>query len=153
MTPASPRSWLKTTLRWLLPAAVFVFGFGRVSDVAASSFDADEHARHCGCGNVCKGESCCCGPKKPKVKMESQLPAFVPDGELSNPCLNNAPCQVPGLPPTSSVSPFSKAITLAFYRNSPRNSSQWRFVLPWPCVLPDRRAARLDDPPESPSFG
>lgn len=99
------------------------------------------------------GESCCCGPTKPKDRIESPTPRSVPGDEHVNPCLKIVPCQVPGLPATSSVVPIDKVITLVAVERVMPALSQGLFHLPFSCVLPDRRAARIDDPPELPSLG
>ncbi len=142
--------------RRLLPAAMLLLGlFGWCGEAHASSsswgVEAETHSHLCKCRSKCRGDSCCCdhgqAPALP-VPRPSDAPS---SGGLeldASPCLNAAPCGESGLPTGSPRSHVGKAAALAM--DGPPVPEDLRGLLPAPssCVLPGRRASRLDDPPE-----
>lgn len=157
VTPIALRHKSWANRRWLKPLAVFVFVFftwtsnaGASSLTRASSFDTDEHARQCGCGTLCRGQSCCCGKK---AKGQTPKPSKVPQERDWSPCVSASPCQVPGLPPVTPGGAVSKAATLAAGEVLLGSSCRDYLSLSSRCVLPERRVARLNEPPESTEVG
>jgi hypothetical protein len=157
MSPAFHKLWTQAFVRRLLPGiVVIVCLFGRVeaSEFSASSASsqARDHAEICKCGNKCRGGSCCCGHQQ-----ESNPTRVRPlDGESiavgASPCMTSAPCGESGLPSAPYSGAFGEAAATAmcgFQLQEPAG----RFLPPSPrCVIPDRRASRLDKPPECPAL-
>lgn len=148
---APPPSRAGDVVRRLLPAVVLIVGLGLPGEASASSisppvaFDADDHAQHCRCRN-CRQESCCCGSRKPRAQGGRTAPTRRGEG----PCIGAAPCGDAGLPDVPVPGPSGKAASLATGGHRPRLAAV-RHVLPGDrCILPCRRASRLDEPPERP---
>ena len=139
--------------RRLLPAVMLLLGFfGWCGDAHASSFsspwgvEAEAQAHLCKCRTKCRGTSCCCNhgqaPGLPVPRPSDGL------GLDASPCLKAAPCGESGLPTGSPRPHVGKAAALAM--GGPPGPESPRGFLPAPssCVLPARRASRLDEPPE-----
>jgi hypothetical protein len=140
--------------RWLMPAVLFVIGLGwqgaeasYASQVVA--FDGDDHAHLCKCGMRCQGGSCCCRPSESKAAKSSRTKAVGTGRADDGPCLNSAPCSEPMLPSVSSFGHISKAASNAMCLHLSPIAVGRLFAPNSRCVLPVRRASRLDDPPES----
>lgn len=154
MTSCLPNLWTSATRRWLLPAAILaiVFGFSRGAHAASlakgTSRDA-AHDRMCGCGDRCRGATCCCGSQSGGGD-EAADPASGPvlPTDLANPCMSEAPCSDPGVPNTPTADPFGKSATLPLgvVRMAMANEPMLRDATL--CLLPGPRADRIDDPPE-----
>ena len=143
----------------LLPVAVFVLGLGWRGDVPASTispttaaaFEADEHTQYCKCRN-CGGPSCCCGPRPAKAAAPRVATKTEPVRPGYGSCLSAAPCDEAGLPDAPVRGPSGKVAAASTHPH--------RFSLaagrPVPpegrCILPSRRASRLDEPPELPTL-
>ena len=122
-----------------------------VAVAGAHAHGGDDHARYCKCRS-CNPDSCCCGPKKVSSAAKT-LDAAAHPSPPSSPCVKSSPCGgEPGLP-TAPVTGTAKAATLAA-RWDLRPLAGGRHLFPMPtCVLPARRAARLDEPPEPTARG
>jgi hypothetical protein len=143
----------------LRPVAVLVFALGLSADVSASTIspapaaalDADEHSQYCKCRN-CSGVPCCCGPRRAKAVAPRVASNTEPANPGYGPCLSSAPCDEAGLPDVPIPGPSCKvaAASTHQHRFSP---AAGRPVPPeGRCILPCRRASRLDEPPERPAF-
>jgi len=141
--------------RWLMPVVVLFLGLGWTGAASASlrspsaSFNAEDHARHCNCGPKCRQASCCCGRPGTRVRPPAPPPVPGPIGADPSPCMGSAPCEESGLPTApSSVGPLGKLAALAMGGHLlSANAVGLRLVSP-PCLLPTRRASRLDRPPK-----
>lgn len=148
-----------TLIRWLVPAAVLVFGFNWPPGLAAGSSlapvpvsAAEDHGHHCRCGSRCRGDSCCCGPRRARLPDRAAGPAAATAAADGSPCLNAAPCGDAGLPNAPVAGPIGRIASLPGYARLVFGTAG-RFLPPDArCVLPARRASRLDEPPESPPF-
>ena len=141
--------------RWFILAVVLLFGLCQSGATSASSvsssagFDAEEHAQHCKCGPKCRQASCCCGPRNTKVRPSNPQPVPEPIRADSSLCLSSAPCGESGLPPApSSVGPLGKVAALALRGHLLSADSGSLLPVSPRCLLPARRASRLDKPPE-----
>jgi hypothetical protein len=142
-------------VRWLLPSIVLVAGLGwRVEasefSVSSPAFDGDDHAHYCKCGSNCRGASCCCAHRETKAKVRA--PVRSPAGESTrvdaSPCVSSAPCGDSGLPGAPASGAFSKT-SACTTRGFSLPVLVGQLLPPSPrCVLPTRRASRLDKPPE-----
>ncbi|SIO57919.1 hypothetical protein SAMN05444166_5523 [Singulisphaera sp. GP187] len=155
--PRDPLTGERT--RWLLAATLLAFGLGwGGKEATASSLKATERvaaeadAHSCKCGDRCRGHSCCCKPRKPQATLPT-TPVAEPTvaGPLANasPCLNAAPCGDSGLPnvPSGVSTRFCKSATLTEF-GQPLPAAINSLTAPSSrCLLPARRASRLDKPP------
>jgi hypothetical protein len=148
---ASSATQIDEPCRFLLAAVVLVaLVSGRaVSAESVSSARGIAAAPHqCKCGTRC-GESCCCGPREAQSHPEAPEPIAGPDRAGVSACvLNSAPCGDRGLPSAPSDRPVSKIAALAVLEHLQLDAAG--FLLPFSarCLLPSRRASRLDRPPE-----
>ena len=137
--------------RWLLLAVVLVLQGNVVfgDSVSSPTFDAEAHAQVCHCGPKCRQASCCCGPRKTRARPPAPPTALGPIGVEPSPCMGSAPCEESGLPTTpSSAAPIGKLAALAMSGHLlSTDAVSFRLGSP-PCLLPTRRASRLDRPPE-----
>ena len=139
--------------RWLTLAAVLIVGLALgdasfASSVSLSSgVDVDEHAKQCDCGPKCRQASCC-GPRKTKVRPSTSSPSAEPLRANSSLCLNSAPCGDSGLPSAPSTSPLTKSATLSMIGHILPRESESLLLTSSRCILPARRASRLDEPPD-----
>lgn len=140
-------------IRRLLPTVVFLVGIGSQGEAStasistATSRDFDDHAEYCKCRN-CSRESCCCGPRKDKARTSPPLQASGSPSTTSVPCMNPAPCSQPGLPSASTAGPSGTDALLA-PRCSLLSITSGRHLPLCPlCILPVRRASRIEEPPE-----
>ena len=158
-----PRLALQRELhRWLMPVVVLLFGMGWTGAASASSpspplpspspsasFDAEEHARHCNCGPKCRQASCCCGRRGTRVRPPTPPPVPESIGADLSPCMGSAPCEESGLPTApSSVGPLGKLAALATGGHLLSANAVSLLPVSPLCLLPARRASRLDRPPE-----
>jgi len=146
----------RSLARALLLAALFVCGFG-LSDATASSISTsdrraeEDHADYCKCRH-CRKDSCCCGPRKSRPSPAAPAQDSDSDPELpttsSGPCMSSVPCGDAGLPTSPSMGPFGKVAAQALCAGCFPTTAD-RLTPPHSClILPARRAARLDEPPE-----
>lgn len=146
--------------RRLLPAVMVLLGLiGWSGEAHASSIsspwgveaEVQAQAHHCKCRSRCRGASCCCdhgeAPALP-APPPSDAPSSVGFEFDANPCLNEAPCGDPGLPTGSPRSHVGKAAALAMGGPPGPEGPRGFLTAPTSCVLPARRASRLDEPPE-----
>ena len=148
-----------TIFRRLSPALMLLSVLGWRGEVRASTIslapaaalDADEHFQYCRCRN-CGGSSCCCGPRRAKAvaprvatNTERAKPGY-------GPSLSSAPCDEAGLPDAPIPGPSCKVAAASTHphRFSPAAGRPVPPVVR--CILPSRRASRLDEPPERPAF-
>ena len=144
-------SWMRRLIRGLLPTVVLVVGLGRPAEAAAASVSSaipDDHSQFCKCGD-CSGVSCCCGPHRAKTTVPSADPAAQPVRMGGGPCLSSAPCDDSPLPNTPVPGPSGKLAPLAARGHEVPDAAGHFLPSPARCILPVRRASRLDDPPES----
>jgi hypothetical protein len=135
-------------------AALLLLGYPavRAESVSRASGDRAEHARVCDCGARCKLGTCCCGRiRTTRIHVSSsKTPPHAGEWSLnSRPCLNDAPCDNPGLPtapPRGQLRPVA-----ALDRTNKCRLLAAGDLLPPPasCRLPIRRGGRLDRPPKS----
>jgi hypothetical protein len=151
--------WMRRFVRGLLPTVVLVFGFDwPMGAVSASSLapapasSAEDDGHHCRCASRCRGASCCCGPRRARVPDGPAIPAAAPETADGSPCLKAAPCGDPGLPNAPVAAPISKMASLPGCARPVPGTAGRRLPPDVRCVLPSRRASRLDEPPESPPF-
>lgn len=140
---------------WLLPAVVIAFGLGSPGEATASevapahapAIDADEHAQYCKCRH-CRGESCCCGPRRAKPTAPRADAEPEPARPVTGPCMGAAPCDDAGLPDAPVTGPSGKVASLPSFGH-PTAPTAGRLAPPdGRCTLPSRRASRFDEPPE-----
>ena len=144
--------WIRWLVRGLLPTVVLIVGFGRPAGATAASVSSavppDDHSQFCKCGG-CSGVSCCCGPHRAKTAVSPEVPRTQPVRMGGGPCLNSSPCGDSPLPSTPVPGPPGKMATLAASGHAVPDATGHFLPSPVRCVLPARRASRLDDPPES----
>jgi hypothetical protein len=141
-------------VRRLLPTVVLVVGIlgsqGAVSAasvVAKTSPKVDDHARFCKCSS-CSKDSCCCGPRKVGATSSPQPWDPRSPSASSVPCLNSAPCGVPLLPGASIAGPSANSASLCTRFCLLPVATGRQFSPCLVCILPSRRASRVDEPPE-----
>lgn len=108
----------------------------------------------CKCGTKCRGDSCCCGPRKAQNTLSAPEP--VPDLDADadadaddNPCfVNPAPCGEPGLPGASYEGPVGKCAALACVIESRCETAGALLPFATQDLLPTPLPSRLDRPPE-----
>ncbi|WP_165226962.1 hypothetical protein [Aquisphaera insulae] len=138
--------------RLLMLAAAIACAIGSPAtaapSISASATPADDHGRHCKCGD-CDPKTCCCGPLRTVAPGPDASPSS-PSPSRPSPCLRSIPCgSHPGLPSSSIGVPGAASATLAAGLEAPILPI-WRHRSPTiPCDRPARRASRLDDPPEA----
>jgi hypothetical protein len=132
----------------LMLAVVFALGFGWVTTAAGSSIssaDTTEHARYCKC-NGCVPNSCCCGPRGPKV-VEVGSP--MSNGAAKGPCMRGTNCGDESLPSTTVPRPHDK-IVLAVEMPYAPDRVGCPFTSDVSYILPAARSVLVEEPPESP---
>jgi hypothetical protein len=140
---------------WLVLAVVFVCVLFHGGPASASSisqsnpFDLDAHSQHCKCRTKCRGSSCCCGPAGAASRPFGSEPDSQDSEPDAGPCVNSGPCGNSGLPGSSSVGPHLKIATLSKFGRIQPATRERLFPSTFSCILPARRASRIDKPPES----
>jgi hypothetical protein len=137
----------------LVLAAVFVCVLLQAGSVFGSSvsrangIDLDEHAQHCKCRTKCRGSSCCCGPAATTARRSTSEPVSDRGEVDAGPCLSSAPCGDSGLPIYPPAGPDSKIATLSTMSCEHPGTRDRLFPFVSSCILPARRASRIDKPP------
>jgi len=146
--------------RWLAAAVVFFVGmswgqagFASSIGAAAAGFDEKAHAKYCDCGVLCRKAACCCEPRKsarptppPATAMATTVQILVQGN--ARPCMSAAPCGDPGVPTSRYAGPLGKPAAMPESGGEGEAELGSLCVASSRCILPDPRAARLDDPPE-----
>lgn len=151
-----PDFWKKNCVAhrpMLLLAAVLLYVLLPGGTVSASSmsrgggFDFEAHSHYCKCAS-CRGSSCCCGPTEAMARPFAPEP--IPPGSEADtgPCLNSAPCGDSGLPSSPSAGRLTKVAALPMSAHPLAGTPGRLFLSSSRCILPARRASRLDEPPE-----
>ncbi|WP_165226990.1 hypothetical protein [Aquisphaera insulae] len=148
-----PNRWLASLLlapALIAAAGVVIAASGRAGE--SSRWALSDHAKVCGCGTACHGESCCCGPRAGDSAQGAGPPmtAAEPLDPSSRPCLRSASRPVPAIPSPARVveSPERSAAIFIGLAAAPVGArGDW---CPYPPQsLPPPRSSRLDRPPES----
>jgi hypothetical protein len=137
----------------MLLAALMLIALISAQDVSAASVSAaqgiDAEHYHCTCGTRCRGESCCCGPRKPQTRLSALEPPAKPDRADDSPCvMNSAPCGDSALPGTCSDGPVGKSAALVMSGQPQLGTVGFLVRSSTPRLFPSRRASRLDRPPD-----
>lgn len=134
--------------------AMFAFGSYKVAvdlksrPVAEKSVALEaDHDSFCSCGTMCRKSECCCRPKQTKHESEP-LAKAEPIGLVTNPCVTVPPQGDPILPGRLAIDPSVRvdAWVMAAYFEP---TGLWASLCDRAVDrLPDRRASRLDRPPD-----
>jgi hypothetical protein len=151
-TVRSARSLTRAIFR--LSALVAALALASVPEVSAATIESAsvqstwEHT--CACGMQCR-DYCCCDHtakrKSDRVARSESQPAK-PKPKSSGPCIQTAPCGLPGSPTSSPLVRCWQANTVAQLSFTPPPAGDLLTLAPAACIH-SVLASRLIDPPES----